>query len=84
MFALGAQQTGQAVSLLLRPATRKDFMQVAIIAFCRPPLLSEMPDHLAHLCLHTVPLEDGDVMITELDDDEQIDQRAGKQYGWHG
>src|SRR3989344_8203153 len=57
MFALGAQQPGQTVALLLRPAAWEDLMQIAIAALRRLPLLAEMPDHLTHLRLHAVPLE---------------------------
>ena len=54
MFALGAQQPGQAVALLLRPAAREDLMQVVVVAAFRPPHLRKVPDHRAHLRLHAV------------------------------
>src|SRR3989344_465068 len=57
MFALGAQQPGQTVDLLLRPAAREDLMQIAIAALRRLQLLSEMPDHHAPLRLYAVLLE---------------------------
>src|SRR5512140_88843 len=56
MFALGAQQAGQAVALLLRAAHRKQVVQVMVVAAVRPPGLGEVPDHHAHLRLHPMLL----------------------------
>ena len=52
MFALGLQESCQAVALLLGATDGEKFMKVVIVAVLRPPGLGKVPDHRAHLRLH--------------------------------
>ena len=54
MFALGLQESCQAVALLLGATDGEKFMKVVIVAVLRPPGLGKVPDHRAYLRLHPV------------------------------
>jgi len=56
MLALGAQQTGQSISLFLRATDREKIMQIMVVAARLSPLLAEVGDHYPNLRLHFVLL----------------------------